>query len=133
MRNDEELQEEPEGADFHQEARRRMRRKICAFIEGTSRNCWLETRQGKVYIRKSVRIIHNVKVDCLDMASIEATPPGRGFGTAMLELFEAEAGLNTRAVYVECVHSTVLQSMLKKRGYEYIDSLCWWFKKEIEK
>lgn len=109
------------GSSVRGEALSALRKRLRAFLTGPEKVAWLETRWAKVYVRKSIRLLHGRGQDysrCLDLASIEVMPQfqRQGILTGFLDILEKQEGFE--AVYVEnsMIHSVT--DSLRRRGYE---------------
>jgi predicted GNAT family N-acyltransferase len=50
---------------------------------------------------------------------------GKGLFKEFLRVWEEIAKAKGRDVFIECVHSEILQEMLKRHGYEQVDENFW--------
>jgi hypothetical protein len=75
----------------------------------------------EAYIRLTNRFCNllNKKVPALEIASIEVDRDSRskGYGSKFIDYFEKVAFDNGRNVYIELVHSPILENLLKKKNY----------------
>lgn len=93
---------------------------------------WIDTKEGKFYLRLTRHMVDRVLYKSLDIASIEFGDGwrGRGLGTEFLifaERFAATNGLEI--IYVESISSEVLKHIVQKHGYKENPSLpTTWYK-----
>ena len=88
---------------------------LLGFLESEDRNKWLKDRYLRVYVRKSRRMIEGDFLSALDIASIQATFPGKGHGTKFL--MEAERISPFAVTFVECVHNERFRGWLVRNGW----------------
>jgi hypothetical protein len=84
-------------------------------------NRWIEAYRTpcviKLYVRWARRYINDVRVQCLDIVSVEVMPEGKGLFTELLTWIEQT---NWPCVlYVENVLSHRFQQFFEKRGYTF--------------
>lgn len=81
-------------------------------------NEWLETNEGKVYLRWSFRYIKDDKVRSIEVASIEASRPRTGFFTKVIEVIEehTDAGV----IILENAHNPILQNWAVRHKWELL-------------
>jgi len=96
------------------------------FLDGTNRNAWLRERYMDVYVRRSMRLIGDSTVPCLDLANITVDEKRRGGGvlTLFIKRFEREAKARNRGVYVESILEPRLIPFLTKNGYAFVPRTC---------
>jgi hypothetical protein len=89
------------------------------FVNSKYRNMWLDDGILTIYVRRSMHIIDNEYVECLDVANIQPIDPDyehKGYFKRFMEKAET-LGLS---VFVECIHNPNLIEMLRKHGYVII-------------
>lgn len=83
-----------------------------------SANEWLETSEGKVYLRWSFRYIKDNKVRSIEVASIEASRPRTGFFTKVIEVVEKCADADV--IILENAHNPILQNWAIRHKWELL-------------
>ena len=101
-----------------------MHKAIQAFLAGPERNSWVKIPGLRIYLRKATHLIHTegepVMIQCIDLASLEATKPGKGAFTRFLVDFEdyVDTLYREKAIYIENVMSDRFASFFERRaGY----------------
>lgn len=92
-------------------------------------NSWIAERDIEVYVRRSVRLIGDEMVPCLDIGSVEVIEKHRGCGIfrAFLHRFEEEAKKLNRVVFIESILNDRLYKFLLANGYTHdprTDTVC---------
>lgn len=84
------------------------------------KRAWIESDEGKIYLRLTSRLIANDRQDTIDLATVEIDPDheGQGVFRKCLEVIERHAAQNNRTVFVESVLSPILASTLARRHYQ---------------
>ena len=78
------------------------------------KNSWVkETGFKNLYVRLSQRYLEGEMRPVIDLASIEATKPGRGTFTRLVERLRSQHP--TKSIYVECVLQPRFSEMLVSR------------------
>ena len=95
---------------------------LSEFISSKLRNAWIEERNIKVYVRKSIRLFGKEMYQCLDLATAEVDEDkkGRGIFTKFLKQFDQEAKKLNRAVFLESILEPRLLEFFLKNGYKYV-------------
>ena len=89
------------------------------FIDSKFRNIWLEAGDLRVYVRKSKRLIDDLYVDALDIASVEVLSCSRGKGVFTKFLDECEA--LEMPLYIENVMDGRFRKFFVSRGYRSLE------------
>ena len=86
------------------------------FIESKQRNKWIQIAGLKIYVRQSYRNHNQVAIQCLDLASIEATDKGNGLFTAILDaILRKYTNYN---IFVESILQQRFYDFLIRQGFE---------------
>lgn len=92
--------------------------KLLAWIQDTSnRNSWLKFPKLEVYVRRGQHKINGEIQLCFDLASVYATPTGKGTFTRFFSEYESackEAGV---VAYIENVQTPRFQQFFERNGY----------------
>jgi hypothetical protein len=102
-------------------------RLLIKFLDSNERNSWLCSKGLQVYVRKSKRLFRGRLVPVLDIASICATPPGKGVGTRFME--EANRINPYKITFVESVLNELFQGWLLRNGWKRIPGVDNYWKK----
>jgi len=96
------------------------------FLTSTERNAWIRERYMDAYVRKSMLLIGDATVPCLDLANITIDEDKRGGGvlTLFIKRFEREAKVRNSGVYVESILEPRLIPFLTKNGYAFVPHTC---------
>jgi hypothetical protein len=94
---------------------KRIRTLLKQFLASNNRNLWMNGSGLAVYVRKSIRLIEDRMVPCLDIANMQAQRPGRGTGGRFIE--DAQLLNPYEAIFIECVQNERLASRLERTGW----------------
>lgn len=84
----------------------------------------IDTLTMTVYLRKAHRMLNSRPYATLDLADVEVQPEyrRRGLFSSLMVGCEVAAGLlNLEAVYVECIHNSIVADALTRRGYVLVE------------
>lgn len=90
------------------------------FMESSARNNWLCDKHLRVYVRKGIRYIEGQMLNTVDVANIESPPKYKGKGFFKQFMLKVES--LGRPIFVENIHNPNLFDMLKKHGYQEVQS-----------
>jgi len=90
------------------------------FLQSGKRNCWIESGDLSVFVRRGFHLIDHEIKNCFDIANInvDAEKRGQGIFTKWLSIAEAEAAQSGLAIiYIENLLNERLQHSLCGLGY----------------
>ncbi len=96
--------------------RKALLKHVELFINGRSRNAWLEGDGYSIYVRKTKHHINERTLDTIDLANINFAPQymGRGNFTVLLDFLEKQQPL---PIYIENVLTVRFANFFRKRRY----------------
>jgi hypothetical protein len=92
---------------------------IRAFLQSHMSRTYISDPTLVVYVRKGRRIINNDLVATLDIASVNAYPPGRGIFTQFITQLECELPTfsTIMCIFIESIVNDAFFEYLMRRGY----------------
>lgn len=106
------------------------------FINGESRNQWLNSKRLNVYVRKALRYINKIEIrgttpiKTLDIANISVNEGYVGKGLGMQFLKEAHEANPFNVTFIENVLNPSFEEKLRKDGWiEIEDTKCFYKRK----